>query len=69
MMAGETPEDWHGSVSMSVAEVLLLPCKLLAGGAVDWAAIPQKFRVIRAHYFQSPLASEDYNNSLTLARV
>lgn len=66
MMAGEALEDWHGSVSISV---LLLSCKLLAEGIVDWAAIPQKPRAIRAHYFQRLLASKYYNNILTLSGI
>lgn len=59
MMAGEAPEDWHGSVSISVTEVLLFPGKLSAAQIVDWAAIPWKFGAIKAHYFQSPPALED----------
>lgn len=49
MIAGEAQEDWHGSVSIAVSEVLLLPGKLLAVGIVDWASIPQKFLAIGAH--------------------
>lgn len=68
MIAGEAPEDWHGSVSVSVTEVLLVPGKLLSEGIVDLAAITQKFGATGAHLLQSLLASENYNNSLNLGK-